>query len=364
MYNRIIFLLCFVLACAVCAFGQSRTEKIVDKENRMAIIIDTTVPENPVKYQNALDSLIKTLINSGIDGSRIIVLSNICKEPEFKPTSTNIRALLGVIRNRNLRWIKNNNNRDVLIRPNLDKPSELQIYLNAGGVSNESQTRFLIIPSDIDEEAVKSTFDEGLISITEDIEEAMLSEQHAKKLERTLLVININSVISVTRSASRYNGSSLKDSDLSKLNHLLKSAYLEDEDEEEEDGPKTFRYTRILTKNQSLNASSVENFYDLLKRGLEGYADIAGNHDGVVQDIELAEYIQSTNKGFSNLQVEHSFNGNAVYPIANCKIEVEIPTGLFKKIGDAFTRDEYKVLRDSAYAREKTFSKKQNGDKK
>ena len=251
MYYRVLIFLCLAISSVSFGFCQTNSDGIVDSQNRLAIIIDTTRPENSSRYKKALDSLIQTLNNTGINMSRIIVYSNICKQNEFKPTSTNIRALMNTIRNRNLKKLKNNNGNNITIRPNIDKLAELQIYLIAGGITNESQTRFMIIPSDVDEKNIKSTYDENLISIQNEIVDAMSDNAKANLFERTLLVINVNSVISVTRSSNHYSGASSKDINISYMSKTLKvhsNTGEENEEFEEDAKPRNFRSMLIIPK--------------------------------------------------------------------------------------------------------------------
>lgn len=126
----------------------------------------------------------------------------------------------------------------------------------------------------------------------------------------------------------------------------------------EESANSRFLHLRILTKNEQVTGQTAECFYQLLEKGYQGFADISGNQDGVVQAGELAQYIETNGRPGS---IEITRNGNDPFPISQSRQRIEIPDGLFETIGKTFTLDKYATERESAFQREESNKQRSKG---
>ena len=109
-----------------------------------------------------------------------------------------------------------------------------------------------------------------------------------------------------------------------------------------------FQLLRIVTRDENLSGERLDDFFSAFRKGMDGYADISGNNDGLVQAEELAYYIRDN----AGVTMEIARNGNASHVLAKANKSLNIPDGLFQELSSTFTRDEFRKERDSALQRE------------
>ncbi|MDO4628141.1 MAG: hypothetical protein Q4C70_03075, partial [Planctomycetia bacterium] len=314
---------------------------------RRAIVIDTSETNEASKqgYSVALENFVRSLEATGILHNQIVLLSDVHKKPTQNVWKAELRALVAAAKKE---------------QESLD---ELQIYISACGVSNG--VRDMLVPSGVPLEEIESTEDRRLISV-EELEKEIL-ETHATRI---FLVINFKAFKTVTRSSGKQ--SSLNNIDIRRYRGLEYGEYFDDEEEMEEGtdaeagaesgsetesghrpgtenvAPQEHHVLRIVTRNQDMSGAQLDNFYQVMQTGLEGYADITGNNDGEVQVEELAYYLRDN----SSTEVEIWRNGNVSFSLAKARRRLQIPDGLFQELGNTFTKQEFRQERDSAFSRE------------
>lgn len=340
--------LLFILACAaLCAAGRisAADEPFVSAANRWAVIIDTITDDAADK--DAYQTLRDELNDSGILPDHILAYSSLNDDPAKRPTKENLTALLDGIRNPDRNRLPGADGQMCRVRT-VEGPCELQFYVMAGGVFDPENAHELLVPAGIPTEQIEKSNEKSLLPL-QDIENALISpEEDQSPMERTFLVVNFISLHSVTRGNAA--DSPLREIDLARV-PVRGSG-----DDTEND--KRFLHLRVLTKNEQIDDPTVSSFYQTLRAGLHGYADLSGNQDGLVQAEELARYIETNGRPGS---VEMARNGNDPYPLARSRQEATIPEGLFAEIGRTFTMDKYSNERKSAQEREKSIKSKSKG---
>ncbi|MDO4550642.1 MAG: hypothetical protein Q4C96_05270 [Planctomycetia bacterium] len=319
--------------------GNAHPEKfMVEAENRYAIIVDATKPEMARKseYLSSLEKISESIQSLGIPEKNIQILSS------FQKPAT-------------LQEIKNSLNKKHFKES--DKPQELLMFITAYGVTNGQ--RDMILPADVEPESVQETVDERLISF-----DALQEEIYRTGAGKILLVMNFKSIRIVARSLDAE--SALRNINIRRYRGLRASEYFDDPEEEVEtesgnastaesgnNSTRNFQFLQIVTRDQNVWEQRIDHFYSSLENALAGYADISGNNDGWIQAEELAYYIRD----HAAVTMEISRNGNAVYVLGKSAKSARIPPGLFREIGNTFTRQEFSQERESAMQREQNLNK-------
>ena len=306
--------------------------------NRWVIIIDAVKPADGLESETAgsFEQFRKELQEAGIPENHILFYSVSDTESESQPTRGNLLRLFESIRNL---VIPVGSGKTSSIRAE-EGICEVQCYITIGGVSDADGTKNMLVPSDVDTGQLKSVDDERLISLT-DLEDAMIhpADKTQTPIERTLLVVNFISLTAVTRgSASDFQLREIR-------SNKVPEVRVEDR----------FQHLRILVENEQITDQTATGFYQMLQKGLRGFADISGDRDGVVQARELILYLNACQKGNT------AFNGNDPFPIGKARQSEIIPDGLFKKIGDEYKTEFFPREKEEAFRRDRERRNHQKG---
>lgn len=304
--------------------GQGADNPILPSQDRYVVIFDTTTPEPSRKseYQTAVRSFTDSLQKAGIPATNIHVYSAISAPATRK-------AMEDALAPKSWKSVS---------------PAELQVYITANGLSNG--VKDMLVPAEVSIDDLHETGDTRLISF-EEIQKRIAN----CGARRILLVMNFQSVKTVTRSSD--TGSALQNVKLQRYRGLRSNEYFDEEEEEisEDAGAglssKNFQFLRIVTRDQDIRGYRINDFYQTFRSAIEGYADISGNHDGMIQAEELAYYLRDN----TEMAIEISRNGNAEYVLCKANKKVQIPADLFEELSRTFTRDEFRQERDSAAQR-------------
>jgi len=338
-----------LLACAISlgASAVSRADESenvnVPTENRWAIFIDASndsTPENAEALAKFRDAVIKI----GISEENALVYSGSSNDSQKKPTRENIDKLVEALSYPNDKILPEGK-----LRKSGSKAGETMIFLTGLGVANDKTGEAYFAPSGVDESEVQGWSDPKLISL-KTLEDALLYPKDGQKpLERTFFVVALNSPKAATRGASddskRLNGVDLK---------RLPTRGTTDEDDADEVAK--YAHFRVVTKNAKFDDRLIGGFYNALRDGLEGSADVAGNQDGKVSADELANYLESTSNGAGRTVVVDR-TGNDPYPICKAQRKLSINEDIFDDLAKAFTLDEYKSEREEAKRKGDDFKK-------
>lgn len=329
-FRKKVFLLgMVVLGCYGRLFSQE--VQTAPTANRWAVILDILPASGSEKgsYELALQTFQNHLIQTGIAENQVLLFSCLQSDEKWHPTRKNIQQLLTAFRNPEQNRMPCADGRYPLRR--VEGIVELHVYVLAKGFSDTQKNETFLVPSPVSEKSILEGKTKQLITL-ESLEEAMLHTAAGQKsIERTLLVVDFQSMFSVTRGNAQK--SPFQETN---LRELATRGYRDEPEAMETASTMKDRYLhlRIYTKNHSLKETSSTAFYQTLRRGLEGYADIAGNQDGIVQAEELARYLRSNHPG----SVEVTQNGNDSFPLCKAHREVQIPEGLFQKLARTLTR--------------------------
>lgn len=322
---------------------------IAKSENRWIVVVDATPKEDEIadEYRDALDNLKNDFVRiCGVDEDRVVVYSQYETNPEFHATRENILALLDALRFPESAEMKvpigNDGFKKVETRSQADEIAEFQLYLIAKGVANPEQTKFAILPSDFDETQIAQIDDfdklaESTIPIA-DVQRAMVECDPAfRPVERTLLVANFLSTVSTSRGddAELAVAANFRDVDLDKIAQFRGGA---------NDGGSVavklaeaaFFHGSVLVSNENLLEANRRSdaFFRVLRDGLDGFADVSGNGDSVVQADELLRYVREHDGGRGWRQPP--LNGTDPFPICKTERKLKVPADLMKEIGETF----------------------------
>lgn len=333
-----------VALCAVWNGGatQAQNEPLL-AENRWVVAIDATdASELNEKTEEARAEFYEELYASGIPEDHVFTFATNATDEARRPTRENIEAVLDALR-------------DVSGRVRLDPagaeprrwrgddenaPCEAMIFITAAGVAVEEngRTRNFIVPCDASLSKIAGAEDERLIDVAA-IEEALTNpEDGSRPIDRVFLAINFRSSAATRNAdvASKWRGVELKKVGARGVRN------------EESASWQGFSFVRVLTKNERLDDFSVDAFYQTTTQGLRGYADVAGNGDGWVGALELAEYVRDNGRVGA---VDLVFNGSAPYSVARARRQTKIPATIFEELEQTFTLPENQALKESARKR-------------
>lgn len=332
--------------------GADENEPIV-AENRWAIVFDASRPAASSEAQARIDAAREKfradLEASGILPDRIFFFTSTAEDESRRPTREAILDALATLR-------------DVdgvcelyPERPGEDKPFwrgdanddgnapfEAQIYLTAPGVAATDGGSDWFAPCDAPLQNVdEATRAERWLRVAE-IEDALArpDDERATPIQRTFLALNFLTVEAATRGGGA-NGAASNEVDLERS--VARGVG-------DGNAASTVRYchVRVSTKNERWEARTVDSFYRTMSEGLSGCADLAGDRNGWVGAGELAEYVRANGREGA---VAVAQNGNVAYSLCPSRREWSVPTELYRRIEQTFTRPEYQKLRDFASKR-------------
>ncbi len=312
--------------------------------NRWVVAIDASVPsdssEERARTEAARRKFCADLQASGIPADHIFVYSSSATDASRRPTRATILAILDALRDVGgfCELYPERPGEDKPYWREEDAPCEIQLYITARGFADPNGGPDRLVPCDETLDSVADSPDERFVGVDE-IESALTkpADDGEVPFERTLLAVNF-----LSTGATRGVGNGAVPPEIN-----LRRSNARGFDDEGGDATR-FRHVRVLTKNERLDAETVDSFYSTLSEGLAGAADASGDGDGWVRAYELAEYVRTN--GRENA-VEIAQNGNATYSLCRARRRWSPEPKIFDDIGKIFTNPEFSAMRASAKAR-------------